>query len=130
MFCLRLTGYFCSCGILWSKQQDSSAPHGDDELHPRLPHRSLAGNGPANVEASRHGSRSGCPPCPLLLEVSSLMLFLINNHYFVRLIPESPSWLLVKGRTDEALAELSKVAWWNNKDFQVGGPFPVALRSF
>lgn len=36
-----------------------------------------------------------------------------------KLIPESPSWLLVKGRTDEALAELGKVAWWNGKDFQV-----------
>lgn len=36
-----------------------------------------------------------------------------------KLIPESPSWLLVKGRTDEALAELGKVARWNGKDFQV-----------
>ena len=56
------------------------------------------------------------------------MCLLININNNLRLIPESPSWLLVKGRTDEALAELGKVARWNGKDFQVGGTFPVALR--
>jgi len=33
-------------------------------------------------------------------------------------IPESPSWLLVKGRQDEALAQIGRVARINGNDFQ------------
>ena len=36
-----------------------------------------------------------------------------------RLIPESPSWLLVKGRTNEALKQLEMVARCNKADLQV-----------
>ena len=36
-----------------------------------------------------------------------------------RLIPESPSWLLVKGRTKEALDQLERVARCNKADLQV-----------
>ena len=36
-----------------------------------------------------------------------------------RLIPESPSWLLVKGRTKEALEQLERVAQCNKADLQV-----------
>ena len=36
-----------------------------------------------------------------------------------RLIPESPSWLLVKGRTKEALEQLQRVAQCNKADLQV-----------
>lgn len=36
-----------------------------------------------------------------------------------RLIPESPSWLLVKGRVDEALSQLEQVARCNGKEFKV-----------
>ena len=37
----------------------------------------------------------------------------------IRLVPESPSWLLVKGRQGEALQQLEKIAKWNKTDFQV-----------
>ena len=42
-----------------------------------------------------------------------------------RLIPESPSWLLVKGRTKEALDQLERVARCNKADLQVHLPFFV-----
>jgi len=35
---------------------------------------------------------------------------------FFRLIPESPSWLLVKGRTDQAMSKLQDVAKCNGKE--------------
>ena len=41
-----------------------------------------------------------------------------------RLIPESPSWLLVKGRTKEALDQLERVARYNKADLQVHLIFP------
>ena len=41
-----------------------------------------------------------------------------------RLIPESPSWLLVKGRTKEALDQLERVARFNKADLQVHLIFP------
>merc|ERR1712032_1303914 len=36
-----------------------------------------------------------------------------------KLIPESPSWLLVKGRVDEALAQLARVAACNKQEFKM-----------
>ena len=42
-----------------------------------------------------------------------------------RLIPESPSWLLVKGRTKEALEQLERVAQCNKADLQVCPPCPI-----
>ena len=42
-----------------------------------------------------------------------------------RLIPESPSWLLVKGRTKEALEQLERVAQCNKADLQVCLPCPI-----
>merc|ERR1712223_40418 len=36
-----------------------------------------------------------------------------------RLVPESPSWLLVKGKQEEALQQLQTIAKWNKTDFQL-----------
>jgi len=41
-----------------------------------------------------------------------------NIIVFSRIIPESPSWLLVKGRTEEAMLRLGNVAKINGRDFQ------------
>ena len=48
-----------------------------------------------------------------------------ENELMSRLIPESPSWLLVKGRTKEALDQLERVARCNKADLQVLFPFFV-----
>ena len=116
----------CSCGVLWGVKQDGAPADGDDELHPRLPHPALGGHAHALVEASSSHSVIGSPPCPLLLEVkiffSQSPQFCHNTSFLKRLIPESPSWLLVKGRVDEALAQLARVAACNKQEFKVTTP--------
>lgn len=57
------------------------------------------------------------PEWRLLAGIASLAVLPVLFSW--RMIPESPSWLLVQGRTDEALEQLGKVARWNGKDFEV-----------
>ena len=56
---------------------------------------------------------------PVLLCWRSLLQTNIYSGFKIRLVPESPSWLLVKGRQGEALQQLEKIAKWNKTDFQV-----------
>ena len=111
----------CSCGVLRGVKQDGAPADGDDELHPRLPHSPLGGHAHALVEASLPYGCPGNPSHPCWMEVS------LAKHKkkkrvqenASRLIPESPSWLLVKGRTKEALEQLERVARCNKADLQV-----------
>ena len=111
----------CSCGVLRGVKQDGAPADGHDELHPRLPHPPLGGHGHAFLEASLLDSCLGHSSHPCWMEVS---LTKHNKKERVqedvsRLIPESPSWLLVKGRTKEALEQLERVARCNKADLQV-----------
>ena len=110
----------CSCGVLRGVKQDGAPADGDDELHPCLPHPPLGGHGHAFLEASLLDSCLGHSSHPCWMEVS------LTKHKkervqedVSRLIPESPSWLLVKGRTKEALEQLERVARCNKADLQV-----------
>ena len=38
---------------------------------------------------------------------------------FVAFAPESPKWLLIEGRTEEAMAELGKIAKFNGSDKEI-----------
>ena len=108
----------CSCGVLWSLKPDGALADGDDELHPGLPHRALGRHGPADLATPVSDCCCSNPPRGPLLEVS-LFIFMIHVMSLVRVIPESPSWLLVKGRQDEAISQLSLVARCNSEYFQV-----------
>ena len=108
-----------SCGVLWSLKPDGAPGNGDDGLHLCLPHRALGRHGPAILETSGHHGCHGSPPRPLLLEVGFKLIKQASKNLPHRLIPESPSWLLVKGRVDEALSQLEQVARCNGKEFKV-----------
>ena len=110
----------CSCGVLRGVKQDGAPADGDDELHPRLPHPPLGGHGHAFLEASLLDSCLGHSSHPCWMEVSLAKHKKERVQEDVsRLIPESPSWLLVKGRTKEALEQLERVARCNKADLQV-----------
>ena len=43
----------------------------------------------------------------------------VSTEHFPRIIPESASWLVVKGRLEEAVLQYKLVARINNKEFKV-----------
>jgi hypothetical protein len=44
----------------------------------------------------------------------------LRHVFYLRLIPESPSWLLVVGQEEKAMNQLRIVAKINRKNFQAG----------
>ena len=139
----------CSRGVLRGGKSDRATADGDDELHPRLPHLALGRHGDALLETSLldccpcHSSHScwiqvswELVRCPTRLIIYISPPIQQRNiaqqcacweqlrgtnqvNLLSRLIPESPSWLLVKGRTKEALEQLERVAQCNKADLQV-----------
>ena len=123
----RTVPLFCfSAWVLWSGIPYCTSPN-DDGLLLRGQHDCTLDRHVAPVLAvpGRRGS-SCCTPGPPLLEVrrptqlgSRVLQEKAGLTLLFRILPESPSWLLVVGREEEAISTLSRVAAVNRRPFQV-----------